>query len=184
MKKTISILVLAVLIISCNSNESKMKTEIKNYLDKNAKDPKSYEFVELKVLDTIVEGKFAKTQIESNNDGIKENEDALKKNEVTLKTSEEDKAKYKDNSFDEFIIGAKTDIETSKKAIEEYKKENEILKKHLDSKEVLGYIATHKCRMKNGYGALDLAEYYVEFDKDFKLLEMDKDINYSVFKVK
>jgi hypothetical protein len=184
MKKTISIFALAILINSCSSNENKMKTEIKNYLKQTAKDPESYEFVELKVIDTIIVGKYAEINIETNNEGISENEKTMNINTATLKSAEENKAKYKDDSFDEFITDAKTDIEISKNAIEEYKKENGTLKKYKNSKEILGYIAIHKCRMKNGYGALDLAEYYIEFDKDFKLLEMDKDLNYSIFRLK
>jgi hypothetical protein len=38
--------------------------------------------------------------------------------------------------------------------------------------------------MKNGFGALDLSEMSVEFDKDFNFLEMNKDTNYEVFNEK
>ncbi len=184
MKKIITILAMAMVLISCNSNESKMKSEIKDYLDKNAKDPSSYEFIDLKVTDTIIAGKFAQTKIDINNDEIKNNEKSITTNTETLKSAEANKAKYKDDSFDEFINGAKEDIETANKAISDYKNENEKLKKYLGSKDILGYVALHKCRMKNGLGALDIGTYYAEFDKDIKLLQFDKDIDYSIFEFK
>jgi hypothetical protein len=184
MKKNILFLCLSLLIVSCNSNEHKMKTGIKNYLDKNAKDPKSYEFVELKVIDTVTAGEIAKHKIEFNNEILKVEAGSLTLSKENLQKAIGYKKQFNDNDFDEDIIGSAKEVKEAETAIEQCKKENKHYAKWIDSKEVLGYIAIHKCRLKNGYGALDLTEYYVEFDKNFNLLAMDKDINHSVFELK
>ena len=69
MRKVILIMSLSIALFSC-SNESKMKSGIKEYFNTKAKDPKSYEFVELKVFDTLTIGEVAKEIIESNNRNI------------------------------------------------------------------------------------------------------------------
>lgn len=173
MKKTITILGLAILMISCNSNESKMKSGIKEYLDKNAKDPKSYEFVELKILDTVTIGEINKRIVDNltyDIAGAKEDIVFQNKliNDYPSLPSDEQKAKIKESELE----------------IANLTKELNANKKDFTNKDVAGYVASHKFRIKNGFGALDLSEMYVEFDKDFNFLEMDKNLNYSVIKVK
>ncbi|MFV8440818.1 hypothetical protein [Flavobacterium sp. LB2P44] len=181
MKRIILMLSLTMLMFSC-SNESKMKSEIKNYLDKNAKDPKSYEFVELKILDTVTVGSISEDEIEENNRILKDNDEAMQISKTTLGKAIKLNKQYNDNSFDEHIIGATTDIKAIEKENFVCNKQIAKYRKTINSKEVLGYVATHKFRIKNGFGALDLDEMWVEFDKDFKLLKMDKSPNFDVFK--
>lgn len=171
MRKTIAILGLTLLMISCNSNESKMKSEIKEYLDKNAKDPKSYEFVELKILDTVTIGEVNKRIVDDLNYDIESaKKDIVFQNKLITDfpslPSDEQKAKIKDSE---------TQIAT-------LTKELQVNKRDFKDTNVVGYVATHKFRIKNGFGALDLSEMFVEFDKDFNFLEMDKSLNYSVIK--
>jgi hypothetical protein len=173
MKKTITILGLTLLMVSCNSNESKMKSGIKDYLDKNAKDPKSYEFVELKILDTVTVGEVNKRIVDDLTYDIESaKKDIVFQNKLITDypslPSTEQKAKIKDSE---------TQIATLTKELEANKKD-------FKDKNVVGYVATHKFRIKNGFGALDLSEMFVEFDKDFNFLEMDKNLNYSVIKIK
>ena len=170
MKKVITILGLGILMVSCNSNESKMKSGIKEYLEKNAKDPKSYEFVELKILDTVTIGELNQRKVEDDEYDLKsENENIVFQNKLINDypslPSAEQKAK----------------IRESEKIIIEISKQLEQNKKNTNNKEIVGYVATHKYRLKNGFGALDLSEMFVEFDKDFKFLEMNEKLNYDIF---
>lgn len=161
-------------MISCNSNESKMKNGIKDYLEINAKDPKSYEFVELKILDTVTVGEINKRIV----DDIIYDIELAKENLVFENKLIND---YPNSSN---LLTNKAKIKESETLIATLTKELEANKKDFKDKNVIGYIAKHKFRIKNGFGALDLSEMYVEFDKDFNFLEMDKDINYSVIKIK
>jgi PBP1b-binding outer membrane lipoprotein LpoB len=170
MKKIYLILGLSVLMFSC-SNENKMKSEIKNYLDKNAKDPTSYEFVELKILDTVTVGDINKRIVEDltiDINRLKENIESQKKliSDFPTLPSDAEKQNIKVSEVEISILTKKLDAN----------------KKDFTNKEILGYISTHKFRIKNGFGALDLDEMWVEFDKDFKLLKMGEDLNYNVFK--
>ena len=173
MKKALTLLGLLILLISCNSNESKMKSGIKEYLEKNAKDPKSYEFVELKILDTVTIGEL--------------NEKKVEDNEYELK-SENDNIIFQKKQISDFPSLPRFENDSIIKASEEkiirLKNELEINKKDLNNKEIVGYLGTHKYRLKNGFGALDLSEMFVEFDKDFNFLEMKKNPNYKVFNLK
>jgi hypothetical protein len=171
MKKLVLVL-MAMALVSC-SNESKMKSEIKTYLDKNAKDPKSYEFTELKIVDTVTVGDVNKRIVDDINYNIEgAKKDIIFQNEMITKyptlSHTEEISKIKENEIE----------------IANFTKELELNKKDFTNKGVLGYVAIHKFRIKNGFGALDLSEMFVEFDKDFKLLEMDKNLNYNVFNQK
>lgn len=170
MKKIILMLALTMLMFSC-SNESKMKSEIKNYLDKNAKDPTSYEFVELKILDTVTIGDINKRTVEDLTYDIETNKKDIVFQNKLIKD-------YPSLPNDE----QKAIIDSVQNVIATLTKEIDANKKDFTNKEILGYVATHKFRIKNGFGALDLDEMWVEFDKDFKLLKMDKSPNFDVFK--
>ena len=160
MKKVILILSFSMVLISC-SNESKMKSGIKDYFDKNAKDPKSYEFVELKVFDTLTIGKVAKQVIEDIDQNIKtENDNITFENDLMAKyptvTGSEEKEK----------------IKSSQDMIKSYNTDKEKIKTFLNSKEIVLYNATHKYRLKNGFGALDLSSSDFVFDKGFNVVKM------------
>jgi hypothetical protein len=170
MKKAITILGLGILMVSCNSNESKMKSGIKEYLEKNAKDPKSYEFVELKILDTVTIGELYKRKVENNELEMEvENDNIVFQNKLL-------------NDFPSLPSDeGMASIKQSEEEIIKVTKQLELNKKNINNKEIVGYVATHKYRLKNGFGALDLSEMFVEFDKDFKFLEMNEKLNYNIF---
>jgi hypothetical protein len=160
MKKVILFMSLSIALFSC-SNESKMKSGIKEYFNTNAKDPKSYEFVELKVFDTLTIGAVAKSVIEDIDRNIQSEKDdiifqkGLMAKYPTLTGSEE-----------------KSKIESSEEMIKIYKTDKEAVKKFLNSKEIVLYNASHKYRLKNGFGALDLSNSDFVFDKDFNVVKM------------
>ena len=174
MKKIIFMLGISIALFSC-SNENKMKSEIKDYLEKNAKDPKSYEFVDLTIIDTLTVSEFAESRIAFNNenkrfcDSVINNFDADKnKKELdfmgeNLNTPEKHEESLKD----------------AKSTLEKGNAENVIMNKFKDSKDVLIYCANHNFRMKNGFGALDLNNMNAFFDTNFKLLSLKKEKYYS-----
>lgn len=176
MKKNILMLVLSIALFSC-SNESKMKSGINDYLNKNAKDPKSYEFVELKINDTITVGECAKNLINTNIDLIVEKKLEIQKKENDIKDAQED-IDYKEMKmdFDKIINLSKSSISIFKSEINDYEKENLKLKKITTIKDIIFYNANHKFRLKNGFGALDLNQEYVLFDKNFVVKNMTSDI--------
>jgi hypothetical protein len=141
-----------------------MKSGIKAYFNKNAKDSKSYEFVELTVFDTLTIGAVAKSVIEDIDRNIQsENDDIIFQKGLIAKyptlTGTEEKSK----------------IESSEEMIKIYNTDKEAVKKFLSSKEVVLYNATHKYRLKNGFGSLDLLSSDFVFDKDLKVVEMATD---------
>ena len=64
MKKILLVLIFP-LLLSCG-NESKMKSELKQYVEKNFNDPESYELVNIKVWDTIYAKELAEKEIKYN----------------------------------------------------------------------------------------------------------------------
>jgi hypothetical protein len=167
MKKIILGLNVVVSLVSCSNNESKMREEIVTYLQANAKDPKSYEFVELKVVDTVTIGEVNKRLIGDNKVGIFIAESSLEVEKMLVKD-----------------IGVEQELKVKGivSNLNELKKQALTLSKDTINKEPLGYIATHKFRIKNGFGALDLSSRYIQFDKEFKLLKMDEKLSYSEIK--
>lgn len=181
MKKIILGLAISIALASCSNNESKMKSEILVYLDKNAKDPKSYELVELKILDTVTAGEVA-TQLKKLNDSfIKEYTQEIEGLKKIKSKNEFYNKKFNSHDFDDLIKENINDINSDMSMIKESQEDNIKLQKLLKSADIIGYMVHHKYRLKNGFGALDLSESDVLFNKDFKLESFDasnKDENY------
>ena len=59
-------------LVSCG-NQGKMESGIKTFLEKNAKDPVSYQLVELKIIDTITISSIAKNSIKVSQETIDDN---------------------------------------------------------------------------------------------------------------
>jgi TolA-binding protein len=177
MKKILLGLLLSITLFACSNDESKMKSGIADYLSKTAKDPKSYEFIELKVIDTITVGKCATNLITSNNDLIADINIEIQKLENEIKDAQQD-IDYKEfkKDFDKIINAANSSISILKLEINDYEKENIKLKKITTLTDVVFYNANHKFRLKNGFGALDLDQKYVLFDKEFNVKYMSSDI--------
>ncbi|EKT3963847.1 hypothetical protein JE952_002011 [Flavobacterium psychrophilum] len=164
---------LALITLTSCSNESKMKSGIKDYLDKNAKDPKSYELVELTNVESLILGDVAKKVVSEYNMKIQDDKKGLEVSKNNLKEALKFKDKYKDNVFDEDIASTKNIIKEAELGILSNNKEIERYSKVINSKNVIGYKAHHKYRLKNGFGALDLTENDVLFDEDYKIINFD-----------
>jgi hypothetical protein len=180
MKKITLVLMLSMALFSC-SNESKMKSEIKAYLDKNAKDPKSYEFVDLTIFDTVTVGEVAKQKIESLAIESLEIQNTILENETKIL---ENKMKSYPELFIEVNKQRQASIDSYKSFIKANSNDSLRLIKKVKDNTLVGYYAKHAYRLKNGYGALDLSTSNVAFDKDFKLLDFSDILNYSVFNKK
>jgi hypothetical protein len=168
-------------LAACSNNESKMKAEIKTYLDKNAKDPKSYEFVDLKILDTVTLGEFAKKRIDEIAINTLEFSTKIIENETTI-------LQHKQNGYSDIYKDSdanRTKINVSyTEMIAENKIDSLDFTKKINDKTVVGYVTEHNYRLKNGFGALDLSKSYVEFDEHYKLLSFGENLDYSVFNQK
>lgn len=168
MKKIILVTAFSMAFFSC-SNEGKMKDGIKEYLDKNAKDPKSYELIELNILDTITAGEVANQLNDLNIENIKNYSEDIEKLKLENSNNVLRNKKYNTNTFDEFINEANIDIDTNQEIIKESKEEINKLKKFLNSKDVIGFMVHHKYRLKNSFGALNISENKILFDKDLNI---------------
>jgi hypothetical protein len=170
MKKAIVILGLVILIASCNSNESKIKSGIRKYIEENANDPSSYEFVDLRIIDTVTRDELSKRKIEEIEGDLKlEKQDIVMQSDIiSLFPSVSN-----DNS--------KSIIKMSEERIVTLTKQLESSKKDLNNNQIVGYVVKHKYRQNNESGILYLAEVFVEFDKDFKLLDMNEKLDYWAF---
>ena len=176
MKKLLSLLLLTLTLISC-SNESKMKSNIVTYFEKTAKDPKSYESVEFKVIDTITVSGVAKEKIKLFQKNIDDNNKLLKELKKTktffstIVGYDDDYLTMLDNQ-NEGPTAVNYQITTLGEVNDSVQVEINKYKEKVNDNTVLGYIAFHKFRIKNAFGALDLYEKYITFDTNFNVLEM------------
>lgn len=173
MKKIILVALVSMALFSCSNNESKIKDGIKIYLDKNAKDPKSYELVEFKITDTVTAGEVAKDISDLNESNINYNVEDNTKSKIELSKFITAKEKYNTNELDIDIKKYEDKIQLNLEDIKSIQDENIKLQKFLTSKEVIGFMVNHKYRLKNGFGALDLSENVILFDKDFNVKSFD-----------
>jgi len=160
MKKIILGLGIVLSLISC-SNESKMKSGLKDYFDKNANDPKSYEFVELKVFDTITLGEVAERAPRYIAQDIAEYTELMyippiATESLILYENEERKERIKAKQI----------------AFEKFSPDKEKIKPFLNSKEIVLYNVSHTYRLKNALGALGLSSSDFVFDKDFNIVKI------------
>ena len=173
--KKIFIILTTLFLFSCNNPESKMRTEIKKYLDKNSKDSKTYEFVELIIKDTVIEGELAKIMFERYQSLFDRNLISLKTENLRIEELKSKKIKYKTKTFDELISEVKQYTNKTENQNKEYLIEIEKNKKVLGSKKVLGYNVSHKFKMNDEFGTFGLSKVFIQFDKDYNLLTFHKD---------
>jgi hypothetical protein len=159
-----------ILLTSCNSNENKIKSRIKEHIIKNTNDPNSYEFVDLKIIDTVTVGELNEKEIEQIKDDLKnERSDIVIQNNII-------------NIFPSLPNDdSKTIIKMSEDQIVLLEKKLKISNKDLGNKEIVGYVIKHKYRENNLAGALQSNEVFVEFDSEFKFLEMGEKLDYGIF---
>ena len=163
------------LFISC-SNDSKVKNEIDEYVEKNFNDPDSYELVDLKLFDTITEQKVSKYLTDQRIEKIKKI-----KNYVIEKREEHSKiasnALFSGNHY--YLISAMNKLDKQKAILNRLEKDsvkivqNEIykLKKYISSKNISHYRYVHEYRAKNDVGALVKCIDTLRINKDLTLIE-------------
>jgi hypothetical protein len=189
MKKIISTLLVSLFLISCSKSQNNIKSEISVFFENNAKDPKSYEFVELKIADTVTVEDCIKSSQENNAEFILYLKTNIEDYKTTIIKKETDINEIKNMEYasasekEKLIADLNKSIENKKKQIEslnlkitETKNESEKIEKIENKKDVVCFVYKHKYRLKNGFGALDLVESYFLFDKNNKLLNKSEDI--------
>lgn len=171
MKKIISVFIIAFTIFGC-SKENKIKNNIETYLNKHASAPKTYEFVELKMLDTITKGEIAERQVKTFETDITEINEEIIRDQVLISkfpTLDNDAQKIQIKGNKEYLVKITPKVKA--------------LKKQISNKEIVGYEALHTFRINNAFGALTLNDQYVSFDKDFNVLSINVDVleSYSIY---
>lgn len=184
---TKTLIILSFLFISC-SNESKVKNEIDEYVEKNFNDPDSYELVDLKLFDTINEQKVSNYLTDQRE--VKINKI---KNYVKEKREEHSKiaanALFSGNSL--YLISAMRKVEKQNEILKSFEKDsirsiqNEInkLKKYSLSKKITHYRYIHEYRAKNDVGALVKCIDTLRIDNELKLIHNFQDFLIGKFGV-
>ena len=174
MKNTIYIILTFLLIVSCKqSSEDILKEKTENWIEKNANNPKSYEFVEFKILDTL---------------NMNEQNDEVYKNiQKDIKNYERGLEGYKTGL--KYLDRAISEGKAEEKDIEEGKKTREIVAKgqtELDSlikkaekhkekyfnQEI--YRVNHKFRINNALNAPMLNTYMFILNSKYEVLDAIK----------
>lgn len=167
--RTLFILVFTIILISCSKNNS-FENEIKKYIEKNANDPKSYELIDFKIIDTITVGMQSNILILINNSKLYEKlNDSLDLELLQLKNLMY-YTKTKSSEWKDLVDETSKMIEKNNTGILNLKNENSELKKNIGFKEILGFKTRLNCRMKNENGTLEKFEYISLFDENKKIL--------------
>ena len=182
MKKIILLLAVITTFLTSCSDESKIKTQIKDYVKTNFKDPSSYEVMEFKI-DTFTMKDIAEFQIEIYNDVYIEND--KKSLEMYTKFYNDHKnfnSEYGNNMFD---------LDNDISYINQYKKSidsvNNLITKISKFKKdtTIGYYSVkNKYRAKNSFGGYDIDSIHYVFDSNFKLICIKGTEEFCLFKDK
>jgi hypothetical protein len=167
--KYILILLVAVTVISCG-NKKTPESIVKHYMDSVLHDPKSYELVSLKLIDTLTTSK----KYLYLNDNLTE---LLKIDSLALQT-QIDRRKNFPTLFSDKIEGTfdyKMYHERLLNIANNKKIGDSIIANNLNK--VLGYQYIHNYRAKNKMGALTLSEDYIYFNTDMKIVKEFNDVS-------
>lgn len=173
--KNITITVIAILLFISCSNESKIKNEINDYVQKNFNDPKSYELIDLKLLDTITEQKtsnFLKTERLKKIEKIKTFINEKKQENARLAS----RAFFGGNRF--YLMNTINKLDNEKKVLESYETDSikviqdelKILEKYTNSKKTSHFRYIHEYRAKNDVGALVKCTDTLRINNELKLI--------------
>ncbi|RZL44958.1 MAG: hypothetical protein EOP00_18560 [Pedobacter sp.] len=175
MKNILSILTLVFVFVSCTKNENPFEEAIIKYFNENAKDPKSYESLELKIIDTITAEDCAKLIIADNDINIAKNKMSILEKESEISTRKLQISEFKNDKS--IVADLNKSVESKQNLLNsfiklnsDYAAESKSMSKFLNNKESVAYLVLHKYRLKNGFGALDLFESYFTFDTNNVLI--------------
>lgn len=170
----ISFLIIFFLITSC-TKESKVKSKVNEYVEKNFNDPSSYELIELQLIDTLKEGKAAKFLIDKRVKYIAQIENYIKeqKEENGRKALN---AFFSGNHFR--VLIANNELKKQELILNSYKKDSigiaqkeiEKLKKYSLSKNIIYYRYRHEFRAKNDVGALVKITDTIRIDDGYTII--------------
>lgn len=176
---------LFILMISCN-NQSKIENKVEKYVKRNFHDPKSYELIELKLIDTVSESAAAKYMNFERENYIKNIKKYIssKNQEISQEAQSIFFAgpTFTTNSDVEKLKEKKAELLKYNDTIEIQKKEIKILNKYLKSKKPLYVKYLHEYRAKNNEGVLLKTIDTLRFDLQDSIIE-NKDI-YMLKKLK
>jgi hypothetical protein len=162
MKKKIIYSFAAIELAACSSNEKTARTKVEEYIQANANDPKSYEFIDMgkpdttrisdtletsAYLDSLIDLDLAQSSLERAKSNVAEYEEEIKGAYGYI---------YMD-SYNEYVkeVGEYTEkIEKAKIKIAEKRKKILGLKQNPKSDEIVRITYTVNFRLKNGLGAL------------------------------
>ncbi len=148
MKNFIQLLIVVLFISSCNSKKENYRdpiavinSQIKEYINQNANDPKSYEPIATVAFDTLYYKNEWIKKIEDNKSKVKEYSNGT----------------YKDKIFDDERNTAKIDLR-----FYEYKYDSLVKSNNPNSIAVIEFV--HDCRLKNSFGALIKQRFLIYAD--------------------
>jgi len=171
MKKTIFLALVSVVLASCSSNEKTAKSKIEEFIQANANDPGSFEFINMENPDTL---RISDTlEISAYLDSVVDLDVALSSLEISQESFDE----YSTEINGEYGYIYKESYETSKAEVEQYSKEVEKerkeiaekqskikeLKKHPEKDQIVSINYTMNFRIKNGFGALKKSSASIKY---------------------
>jgi hypothetical protein len=171
----LSLIIISFLFISC-SQDSKVKKEINEYVEKNFNDPDSYELIDLELFDTINEQKVSKYL-------TKQRLRKITRIKQYVKEKREEQSKIASNALFSgnhyYLISAMAKLEKQNAILDRFEKDsvkivqNEIkkLKKYVSSKNISHYRYVHEYRAKKDVGALVKCIDTLRINKDLTLIE-------------
>lgn len=175
-KTSLFILIISATAFTSCSRESKIKSNIENYVQNNFNDPSSYELIDLHILDTLTESKYASSTIKIRNAYILSIQNYLKQRKEEI-GQEAMSAFMSGNGFT--LLSASKRIKNEEAELKQYttdsipiaRKEIEKLKKFTKSNKVLYYRYSHEYRAKNSLGALVKEIDTLRIDDEANVLE-------------
>ena len=167
-------LIFTFITISC-SKENNIQTKINEYVEKNFNDPKSYELIELKLIDTLTTKKAAKYIIDNRVANI---------NAINQYIKEKNK-EISDRAMSAFLGGPsfglneevnelkqeKAELSKYNDTILMYQKENTRLEKYLNQNGIVYYRYQHNYRTKNNSGVLTKYTDTLRVDTNDNIIE-------------
>ena len=164
----------SIIILSC-SKENRLQTKIDEYVKNNFNDPNSYEFIELKFIDTLTTKKAAQyiidnrnATIDAINKYIKNKNKEISDRAVSAYLGSSDFALY--NEVEE-LKQEKEELTKYKDTISMYQKDNERLKKYLTQTGIVYLRYQHNYRTKNNSGAIMKYTDTLRIDKEDNIIE-------------
>lgn len=148
MEKILIIISTILILVSCNSNEKTAQNKIKEYIQLNANDPKSYEFIDIREIDTIKISDTLLNQIQFDSNMIRRYGVYINERYVISVAS---KNLYIQESFSR---DQDTENQIYIKRIEDTKRKIKSLKLNPNKDEILKIIYTINFRIKNINGGI------------------------------